>query len=91
MAPERASMRMSPYMEPGVMIGVIRFLAPRGLEQTDCGVTAHVHYKEKAYSTRIDRLESCEGSDVTGASSQGVEANRCVAFSHSRGAVGWCQ
>ena len=23
-------MRMSPYMEPGVMIGVIRFLAPVG-------------------------------------------------------------
>ena len=63
----------------------------RGLEQTDSGVTAHIHYKEKAYGTLICRLESCEGSDVTGASSQGVEANRCVAFSHSRGAVGWCQ
>ena len=46
---------------------------------------------QKAYGTRICRLESCEGSDVSGASSQGVEANRCVAFSHSRGAVGWCQ
>lgn len=63
----------------------------RGLEQTDSGVTAQIHYKEKAYGTLIGRLESCEGSDVTGASSQGVEANRCVAFSHSRGTVGWCQ
>ncbi|WP_283600511.1 hypothetical protein [Muribaculum intestinale] len=31
MAPERASMRMPPYMEHGVIIGGIRFLAPVGL------------------------------------------------------------
>ncbi|WP_168181922.1 MULTISPECIES: hypothetical protein [unclassified Duncaniella] len=30
MAPERASMCMPPYMEHGVIIGVIRFLAPVG-------------------------------------------------------------
>ena len=33
MAPERASMRMLPYMEQGVIIGVIRFLAPVGLNK----------------------------------------------------------
>ncbi|WP_278745059.1 hypothetical protein, partial [Muribaculum intestinale] len=33
MAPERASMRMLPYMEQGVIIGGIRFLAPMGLNK----------------------------------------------------------
>ncbi|WP_303042124.1 hypothetical protein [Muribaculum intestinale] len=33
MAPERASMRMPPYMEHGVIIGGIRFLAPVGLNK----------------------------------------------------------
>lgn len=33
MAPERASMRMLPYMEHGVIIGVIRFLATVGLNK----------------------------------------------------------
>lgn len=68
-----------------------RFLVPVGQFKRIVAWRLKIPYKEKALRTGIGRLESCEGSDVTGASSQGVEANRCVALSRSRYAVGWCQ
>lgn len=72
------------------MVGGNCILAPVGLTN-GLWRDGSILYKEKALSTRIGRFESCEGSDVPGASSQGVEANRCVAFSRSRCAVKWCQ
>lgn len=87
-SPERASMRLSPYMERAEWSEETAFLLPR-VWQTDCGVTAQIHYKEKALRTRTADIKSCAGYTV--ASAQGVGGNRGLAVSHSWCAVRWCQ